>query len=142
MSVDQRRWWERGDQARHDDERAGVDTTATCSASRCNEGPCPREELTAALAAYFEADLEGLTVSERDAALEAAEHGHREGRPGGYGRPPWLDAHAGRTTQEQRPLRGGDPCPGCGAPLASFSPSGRGSAACDHCQTVYGEGES
>lgn len=36
-------------------------------------------------------------------------------------------------------LRGGDPCPRCDRSMASCSPSGRGTAACDHCHTVYGE---
>lgn len=36
-------------------------------------------------------------------------------------------------------LRGGDPCPQCGKALASCSPSGRGTAACDSCGLVWGE---
>ena len=31
------------------------------------------------------------------------------------------------------------PCPRCGGPLAHFSPSGRGVAACDACQTWWSE---
>lgn len=32
-------------------------------------------------------------------------------------------------------------CPRCGAELAACSPSGRGTAACDRCETVYGDDE-
>lgn len=42
-------------------------------------------------------------------------------------------------TTTPKTLRGGDPCPCCCEPLSAYSPSGRGSAACDHCQLVFGE---
>lgn len=84
--VDQRFWWERGDDARRADERAGnVATTAT--AEQLRDG--------LDLAAWFDADLSVLPEAEQFAALEAAEHGYVEGRTGGYGPPSWLDAHAG-----------------------------------------------
>lgn len=50
--------------------------------------------------------------------------------------PEWWDEQA---RAELGTLRGGEPCPRCRAPLASFSPSGRGRAACDACNIVYEE---
>ena len=86
MSVDQRIWWERGDDARREDERAG-NVTATATAEQLRDG--------LDLAAWFDADLAELSDTERVAALAAAEHGYVEGRAGGYGQPSWLDARAG-----------------------------------------------
>ena len=86
MSVDQRIWWERGDDARLEDERAG-NVAADATAEQLRVG--------LDLAAWFEVDLAELSDAERVAALAAAEHGYVEGRTGGYGQPSWLDAHAG-----------------------------------------------
>ena len=46
---------------------------------------------------------------------------------------------AGGIAEATRDLRAGDPCPRCGRPLLACSPSGRGTAACDECHSVWGE---
>jgi hypothetical protein len=111
--IDQRAWWERGDDARRADVRAGNvlewtdrltelgdgGDTGRRPGEHMRDGGMPRrlesEEIRSSLAAHFDTDLAALSDAGREAALEAAVHGYVEGRPGGYGQPSWLDAHAG-----------------------------------------------
>ena len=62
-----------------------------------------------------------------------------ESPPAGYGTRRAEIAARDLIIADYEDMRGGDPCPRCGRPMASCSPSGRETAACDHCQTVYGD---
>jgi hypothetical protein len=84
--IDQRKWWERGDAARREDEQNG-DVSAFATADELLDG--------LDLYYYFADELAGLSKSQQAAALEAAEDGYVEGRAGGYGQPSWLSASAG-----------------------------------------------
>jgi hypothetical protein len=86
--IDQRAWWDAGDSARREDERAG-NVAVDAPASELER------DLASILDAHFDVDLSALESDrDRELALEAAIHGYVEGRAGGYGQPAWLDAQA------------------------------------------------
>jgi hypothetical protein len=67
-----------------------------------------------------------------------AELRHGEGSAMGRG---CLLVRGNRPVGTPRQLHQGDPCPRCGEPLLGYSPSGQGTAACDHCGIWFGDEE-
>lgn len=86
-------------------------------------------------AALDAAMREAMVRRNRPAALEAAQEILRRAEAD----PAADDTAWGRKlAREVLAPRGGDPCPRCRRPLAHFSPSGRGNAACDSCCLAWG----
>ena len=90
MRVDQRKWWDRGDSARGDDERQCAVRVVDATILDRDGRVLTYAEIKDALAYFFLEDLEEMTDNERDDALEAAVQGYVNGVPGGYGQPNWL----------------------------------------------------
>jgi len=80
-----REWWERGDDARREDERLGNVPIGASEAELRNGLD---------LWAHFADDLAELPPSQQRAAVAAAEDGYIEGRAAGDGQPAWLKGNA------------------------------------------------